>query len=568
MLKPIFDDEQTSSTSSWSGPPIYVLDTNVIVDYPNIIPCVNGGISMDEPTIDLTGAHLVIPTAVVRELSSFKKEHSDRGKAARIVLKRLRQLTEDNPITFGLDENDAPIYKTYNLDAPIRVEDKLISLLPVHKNFHKSLPFDPSTTDMDGQVILATLSVIYRMSNIAIDGSVKLDNFSDLLPGVVERVILLTNDNGLAIRANTRGIRTSRFGYKSPPPYTGRRDIIVPDSLLETFINTGTITLDEWNEAMPDAPRLVANEFVIMSPESGEYPDSYDRDRWNHVGRFDVKEQQIVSLRYIFAYPGRIQNEGQAIYAEAVMDPDIPLVICTGPAGSGKTYMSTIAGYAGCKNGQYIGVTVIPCYVDRSELGALPGDLDEKLDPDVAPIKNALRNFLMRNDETIVKRLNNHGKFGDTDLPTREEKELARKSSKHEDCERDSNQQCKKSIRAKLSDMVDMIWSNWFENIYIANARGLSFFHEFVIYDEFQDQTRSQADTLLKRIGEHGKMIIAGDIAQIHAPYNDSYNNGLVYAAELVKDDYQVARVHFIESDVVRHRLVRLIAERQAGLRT
>lgn len=175
----------------------------------------------------------------------------------------------------------------------------------------------------------------------------------------------------------------------------------------------------------------------------------------------------------------------------------------------------------------------------------------------------------MRTDETIRKRISVHQKFGDTDAPTREEKELARRSKdKQDNClDRDSCQQGKKSIRAKLAEMVDLIWDNWFTNIYIENARGLSFLNEFVLYDEFQDQSRSQADTLLKRIGEHGKMVIAGDIAQIHAAYNDNYNNGIVYATELMKDDYQVARVSFIESEVVRHRLVRLIAERQANIK-
>ena len=64
--------------------PIYVLDTNILVDYVDVLPSPAGQtIELREPTIDLREAHLVIPSAVVRELSSFKKEKSERGRAAR-----------------------------------------------------------------------------------------------------------------------------------------------------------------------------------------------------------------------------------------------------------------------------------------------------------------------------------------------------------------------------------------------------------------------------------------------------------------------------------------------------
>lgn len=68
---------------------------------------------------------------------------------------------------------------------------------------------------------------------------------------------------------------------------------------------------------------------------------------------------------------------------------------------------------------------------------------------------------------------------------------------------------------------------------------------------------------LVKRVGEDGKIVLTGDVDQIHAPYLDKYNNGLVYASKLLRDDSEVAQVHFTEDDVVRHSLVKKIAERQ-----
>lgn len=106
----------------------FVVDTNIIVDYVEIIP--NGTKNEpEEQTIDLSHAHIVIPTAVIRELSNFKNEQAtERGKASREALRRIRKLTEGK--IKSLDE-------VYNLDAPIEAKNgkQLFSILPVHDRF-------------------------------------------------------------------------------------------------------------------------------------------------------------------------------------------------------------------------------------------------------------------------------------------------------------------------------------------------------------------------------------------------------------------------------------------------
>ncbi|MBR3177680.1 hypothetical protein IKF27_02660, partial [Candidatus Saccharibacteria bacterium] len=113
--------------------PIYVIDTNILIDYVDVIPG-EGAKQPHEPTIDLSEAHIVIPTVVVRELSKFKGEKSERGKASRTVLRRLRNLFEDD--IHSMDE-------VYNLRASIKVSNgkQLFSIMPLHKNFSKCLPF-------------------------------------------------------------------------------------------------------------------------------------------------------------------------------------------------------------------------------------------------------------------------------------------------------------------------------------------------------------------------------------------------------------------------------------------
>lgn len=520
----------------------YVLDTNVLVDYPGIIPGLFEN-QPEEPTIDLSAAHIVVPTAVIRELSSFKKEKSDRGKAARIVLRRIRELVEGKVDT---------LEHIYGLCAPILISDseQIISVLPVHKDFKRCLPYSPSDDDMDGQIILATLATKFLLNGMNVDGGA--ERISVLSCPCDDSVILLTNDNGLAIRARERGIKTQRYGYKYPEPYTGRRDLIVPTDLFEEFYTLQRIERGLWEDFMPGQPKLVANEFIVMQLED---PNNYPRDYsplhdpyFSNIGRYDAEEDAIVRLKHVRGFPVPLHNAGQAIYAEALADPNIAAVICTGPAGSGKTYMSTIYGYLACKNGIFIGVTVVPCEA-KDRLGALPGDLNEKMDPEVQPLKNALRNWLLNEDPKFMKELANLRKYGVSD---------SKLSSFGEDDSPD-----KKSIRLRLENRVNLIWDNWFSNTPIERARGRDLAYEFAIFDEFQDQNESQADTLIKRIGHDGKIILTGDIMQIHAAYLDEKNNGLVYASRLLFDDPMVAQVCFTEDEVIRHPLVREIARRQ-----
>ena len=169
---------------------IYVVDTNILVDYVDIIPG-SSSRQPEEPTIDLNEAHLVIPTAVIRELSGFKKEKSERGKAARVILRRIRKMVENQSNS---------IREIYELEAPLLNTERKqkISILPVHKDFRNCLPFYPSDEDMDGQIILAALAAAFIKKGLPIDGTADRELVKNFEPS---DVILLTNDNGLAIRA-------------------------------------------------------------------------------------------------------------------------------------------------------------------------------------------------------------------------------------------------------------------------------------------------------------------------------------------------------------------------------
>lgn len=539
----------------------FVVDTNIIIDYVDIIPKIDATEFTEpvEPSIDFTKARLIIPSTVIRELSQFKKEHSERGKASREALKRIRKLFSAKCRTMR---------EIYNLaeESEVEMNGRHYMLLPVHKDFTRQLPFKPADDDMDGQIILAALTAMCTNAKLPIDGTANPDTVLDLTD---ETVVLITNDNGLAERAYERGVLTAQYCHKYPDDYTGIRETVVPYQMYRDFINLRRIERVDWEATMPGERKLAANEFIVMRTDV-ENLSSFLRDYnpktdpyFTYIGRYDVDEDAIVGLKYASSFPVRPKSVGQAAYAEALMG-DFDVVICTGPAGSGKTYMASIYGYLACKAGLFLGATIVPCEVSKS-YGALPGDLGKKLDPDVQPIKKALRNYLLEEKPEYRRELENLKKHG-PDI-----KSATRKSSKKDfssSCEdADHGTGSKQPLKIRLNNHVDQIFDNWFTVMPVDNARGLDFAHEYVEYDEFQDQSIGRADMLIKRIGKEGKLVITGDIKQIHAPYVDVWNNGIVYVSSLLYDYKRVARVSLSKDDVWRHEVVKEIARRQEGKR-
>ena len=581
----------------------YVVDTNVIIDYTDIIP--NGEPStLEKPTVNLAGQCLVIPVTVLNELDKFKNDQNDRGHAAREALRRLDVITRQ--VNFNIEDANT-------LNHPIMAKNGGYSILvlPVDCNFYKSFSFKPAEGDMDGQIILAALATLCCANDIPATGKRlwwwrlrKLDN---------SKVVLLTNDRCMAVRARAHGIVAKQFRYNVPAPYTGRRDLAVSDKLFIRFYSEGRLSNEEWQQALPNEEPLVANEYLILRPESGVYPEGFEQEEYLHVGKFNKDTKTIERLKYWDRVQVKPRNEGQAIFNDALADPDITCVIGTGPAGTGKTYLSTVYGLSACKEHRFDGVVVVPCDPENSsKLGALPGDLDSKMDPTVRPHKNALENFFLENwgrfanscanrpsvttadpnygEEPVVNEENvvttaeseeamptpqPEGESSATTGQTKADSATAKKAKasgsvasgrpRHSKSKDKEDKRNKKPLLSQIEDMVDEAWEAWFRNVPVFFARGLSFPGRLVLYDEFQDQSRSQANTLLTRKGGGSKIVITGDIEQIHSAYLDRDNNGLAYARQLLKGHPLVAQVTFLPSECVRDPLVRFIVESKAS---
>ena len=197
-------------------------------------------------------------------------------------------------------------------------------------------------------------------------------------------------------------------------------------------------------------------------------------------------------------------TEGQRRYVEAIHDHD--LVFCAGPAGTGKTYLAVAAAAAMLKRGEIRKLVLCRPAVEAGErLGFLPGTMQEKVNPYLRPLLDALHDMM---DFEQIQRL------------------MA----------------------------VDLI-----EVVPLAFMRGRTLNEACVILDEAQNTTRNQMLMFLTRLGHGSKMIVTGDTSQIDL--EDPRDSGLVDAARRLRRVNGVAMVTLEGTDIVRHNLVQRIVE-------
>ena len=195
----------------------------------------------------------------------------------------------------------------------------------------------------------------------------------------------------------------------------------------------------------------------------------------------------------------RLKNLIQKTYVDSVKHHDI--VFGIGPAGTGKTFLAVVMAVQALRNGQVKRIILTRPAVEAGEsLGFLPGDLQEKVDPYLRPVYDALFQIL---GKTATERMMERGII-----------EIAP----------------------------------------LAYMRGRTLDDAFVILDEAQNTTTMQMKMFLTRLGFGSKMVITGDVTQIDLP--DGRHSGLKEAIKILRNVDDIAQVTFNEKDVVRHRLV------------
>ena len=195
---------------------------------------------------------------------------------------------------------------------------------------------------------------------------------------------------------------------------------------------------------------------------------------------------------------------GQRLYLEAIQSHDITLAV--GPAGTGKTYLAMAAAVSALLSKEVNRLILTRPAVEAGEnLGFLPGDIAEKVNPYLRPLYDALYSMV--------------------------------------DAER-----AQRMFERQIIEVAPL-----------AFMRGRTLSHAFVILDEAQNTTPEQMLMFLTRLGEGSRAVVTGDVTQIDLPKNTK--SGLIESQRILRDMPDIAIVHLGKSDVVRHPLVQRIVD-------
>jgi phosphate starvation-inducible PhoH-like protein len=200
----------------------------------------------------------------------------------------------------------------------------------------------------------------------------------------------------------------------------------------------------------------------------------------------------------------RARTDGQGRYVQALRTHDV--VLCVGPAGTGKTYLAVGWAVGLLRSGQVRKIVLVRPAVEAGErLGFLPGDLVAKVNPYLRPLFDALNEIM---DAETVKR------YMDNDI---------------------------------------------IEILPLAYMRGRTLNNAVIILDEGQNATPAQMKMFLTRLGINSKIVVTGDLTQTDLPR--SIKSGLEDAVQRLRDVEGVAIVYLDESDIIRNPLVTRIVK-------
>lgn len=198
----------------------------------------------------------------------------------------------------------------------------------------------------------------------------------------------------------------------------------------------------------------------------------------------------------------KARTPNQQLLVKSVLSND--MVFALGPAGTGKTYTAVALAVRALKNKEVKRIILTRPAVEAGEnLGFLPGDLKEKLDPYLQPLFDALRDM----------------------IPS--------------------------------DKLVTYLEAGTIQIAPLAFMRGRTLDNAFVILDEAQNATKSQMKMFLTRMGRTAKFVITGDVTQVDLPKNQP--SGLVEVIDILKEINGIDFVYLDTNDVIRHRLVKAI---------
>jgi PhoH-like ATPase len=424
---------------------LFIIDTNVLLhDYKCIY-------NFEENDV-------IIPIVALEELDKFKRGNDLINFHAREFTRELDKLSGDMLLTANIPLGDN--LGNLHIETGKDFSEKVSQSFPERTADHRILAIADyvCSTNKDKVVVLITKDINLRMKakSLGITSqdyqNDKVINIDDLYKGI--KVFEGVNHDLInKLYEQPEGVISEEFGLE--PELTGHQFFIMK--------NNGASALAHYSPASKKLTRVIKQTTYGIDPRNAE----------------------------------------QTFALEALTNPDIQLVSLTGKAGTGKTLLALAAALHQHKRYKQIFLArpIVP--LANRDMGFLPGDIKDKMDPYMQPLYDNL---------TVIKH-----KFS-TQSPE----------------------------YLRINDMMKE------EKLVItplAYIRGRSLSSIFFIVDEAQNLTPHEIKTIITRAGEGTKMIFTGDIEQIDSPYLDTGSNGLSYLSDKMKDQDIFAHVNLIKGE-------------------
>jgi PhoH-like ATPase len=394
----------------------FVLDTNVLIHDPNAM------YSFDEHDV-------VIPITVVEELDRLKNGNESRNLSARQASRNLTKLIKEggSPTSISLGKGKGNLiffvfekYPTVSTDADNSFRNIFIEDTADHR-------------------IIAVAYILKERG---------------------DNVTIVTKDNNVLIKATALGINAEDYTHDM---------VRNPDQLGEK--------IKEIDPEDLDLPRVTTDlELYLNQPVMVKGCS----DGQNHIYRWQGKDFDLIKRQEIGKTGIKPKNLEQDFAVDILMDPSLSAIALIGSAGSGKTLLSIAAAVSQKKEYERILVARPAIELSNKTMGFLPGTLEEKYNPYLAPVRSSCRLIMSKTEE-----------------------------------------------KKKESDVKIWMDDKGIELLPLSMIRGETFHDAFILVDEAQNLTPTEVKTMVSRAGDGTKIVFTGDINQIDVQYLTKETNGL-----------------------------------------
>ena len=431
---------------------IFVIDTSVLLYDRNCI-------------FNLKNNDIYIPMIVLEELDRFKNREGILGENSRYFNRFLDDIRSEGSLNKGIYPSELKGNKT------------LIKVIT--KQCWEGIDtLDKTNSD---NIILSNANYVKRNQS---DDSHK-------------KVIIVTKDINLRVKADAASLEANDYyaDYSfikdkkdNDGIFKGHKEIHVDSGVINSLYSHKSLLIGTLVKSTGIDPLSISqNEFVVLKSNDNTSGSALCARRGNTLELIKSKSELYSKLGV------EAKNKEQQFALNLLEDDRIPLVTLTGVPGSGKTYLTLMSALKKIEKEQKNRIIFTrPIQTVGKDIGFLPGTLNEKMSPWLAPIVDNFRN-----------------QFGD------------------------------------LTYFDIMMEKGTIDIAPLSYIRGRSFNDAVIIVDEAQNATVHELKTVITRTGKNSKIVLLGDIEQVDLPYIDKDSNGLTIIIEKLKNEIVTGHVNF-----------------------